>query len=119
MLSVPLDPGQAGWLGSLTPDHAAIIAEAHAREGGRRPSSNSSGDGGQPSTASGSTTTGSGVFLAPPSSHSDDELDPAAAATLDPSQFTATNFGFFGDGGNEDTVRKCSRQSHFPSNIWL
>ena len=101
-------PGQAGWLGSLAPDHAAIIAEAHAREGGRCPSDG--GSGGQLSAASGSTTTGSGVFLAPPSSlpdgNDDDQQD--AAALLDPSQFTAEHFGFFSDGvgGDGDTVRE-------------
>ena len=92
---------QAGWLGTLAPDHAAIISEAHAQEGAR--SANGSGGGGSGGGSSGGG--GSGTSCGGKAGSHDENGggggtdDAAFEASLDPALFSALNFGFFGDAG--------------------
>ena len=87
---------QAGWLGTLAPDHAAIISEAHAQEGAR----SANGSGGGSSGGGGSGTSCGGKAGSHDENGGGGGTDDAAfEASLDPALFSALNFGFFGDAG--------------------
>ncbi|GAX85990.1 hypothetical protein CEUSTIGMA_g13406.t1 [Chlamydomonas eustigma] len=106
------DAIQAGWLGVLSPEHAAIITQAHEQETQKLSGNSTSVDGLTAAAAEANKDlVNSNLSKAMPSANSEGDAEEdgsktlalqhdtaVAAAVADPTHFSALNFDFFGDG---------------------